>query len=113
MKEGITGIVFVSDEIHIEKVRVLFDAIMGDEYKIHYLGSKVNLAGQYRDLIAQNEATKTQYVLDNMVEELPRGDHEEYRRYDKEYRAAQVAHNESGGDPNKPVNMKEWEGVKE
>jgi hypothetical protein len=106
LPQQIKNIALVTDEVHLERARTLFDAIMGDEYQINYQGSLVDIAGQYRDLIVQNEAIKTKYIIDNMINQLPKGDHEAYRKYDEEYRAAQLEHNKSGGDPNQPVNMR-------
>jgi hypothetical protein len=44
LARGLKNIDVISDEIHIERVRVLFDAIMGPGFNIDYQGSLVNIA---------------------------------------------------------------------
>jgi hypothetical protein len=78
-------IAIVSDEFHIKRIAVLFDAVLGNGYSVYNLGIKINLFGKYRQLLEDYELANYTGALE-LVQLLPKGDHSRFKNFDKAYR---------------------------
>jgi len=84
LKSNYKNIALVTDEIHIKRMSILFDAIMGDGFEVKYFGSKINLFGKYRQLIIDWESQNVK-GSEELVSIVSRGDHETFKNYDTAY----------------------------
>lgn len=78
------------------------------ELDLYCLGSKVNLAGQYRSLIEASEEKKRNYFETEMLTQFQPGDHQWLWDYHMEYQRAQLEHIKAGGDLNETVSLREY-----
>jgi hypothetical protein len=82
---NLKSVAIVTDELHINRVSLLFDALMGDEYNCFFFGSQINLFGKYRQLIEEFEKKNCEGSRD-IVSFLPRGREDLFVLFDKTYR---------------------------
>ena len=85
IKNNYKRIAIVSDEIHIKRISVLFDAVLGDDHTCLYFGSKIKLYGKYRQLIEDHENVNLKGAKE-LVKKLPRGNQLAFKDFDKAYR---------------------------
>jgi hypothetical protein len=85
LKNNHTKLAIISDELHIKRISTLFDAVLGDNYEVYYLGSKISLYGKYRQLLEEYENTNLQGALE-LVKLIERGNHTKFMEFDKAYR---------------------------
>lgn len=80
------NIALITDEIHMARASILFEAILGDEYKVTKASAEINLNDNWKKPQIDKELQMILLSRNTWLKDIKKGDHEEWRRVDEEYR---------------------------
>ena len=89
------SIALVSDEFHVRRAGVFMDGILGDGYKLYFVGAKGNLTGNPRRALEELEDKFLEMSI-KTVKSLPRGDENAYLKHNIKHKKQRMESVERG-----------------
>jgi len=84
----------ISDQIHIKRLELIANHLLGEEYKPEFFGAEVRLSGHYRKAIEERERQLRELISNNPVlRNFPSGSHEAWALFDEFYRQEKAKEN--------------------